>query len=294
VGTLDFGLRYHRPVIVDFHTHIFPPSVIEQRERLLQADPTFRLLYADPKAKLATADDLLRSMAVAGVDVSVALGFQWSDEALCRLHNDYLLEAAERSAGRIVPFCILPLAGSPASIDTTIDTCIKAGAQGFGELRPENTGFELDGEAGSNLADLAVRTQAALLFHVTEPVGHAYAGKEGLDVGAFARFATGHPEVTAVGAHWAGGLPFYASMPEVRRLFEGNLYVDTAATSLLYDDAIYERVAALIGPERILFGSDFPLLGQKRSRRRIEESGLDAETKALILGVNAMTLLKLS
>jgi predicted TIM-barrel fold metal-dependent hydrolase len=99
--------------------------------------------------------------------------------------------------------------------------------------------------------------------------------------------------VTSIGAHWAGGLPFYASMPEVRKLFDGNVYVDTAASSLLYDAGIYERVAGLIGAERILFGSDFPLLSQKRSRRRIEESGLDAAAKALILGENAARLLGL-
>jgi len=45
-------------VIVDFHTHVFPPEVIASRERYLAADATFRELYSDPKAKLATAEDL--------------------------------------------------------------------------------------------------------------------------------------------------------------------------------------------------------------------------------------------
>ena len=95
-----------------------------------------------------------------------------------------------------------------------------------------------------------------------------------------------------VGAHWAGGLPFYATMPEVKAAM-ANLHVDTAATSLLYDDTIYGRVAKLTGPETVLFGSDYPLLSQSRSRRRIEEAGLDTSTRDLILGANAAALLSL-
>lgn len=278
-------------MIVDFHTHIFPPRVIEDRERYVLEDPTFRLLYADPKAKLATAEDLLQSMDQVGIEVSVALGFQWADEATCRLHNDYLESTAAASNGRIEPFFMLPLAAGPEAFDAALPARATR-RSGFGELRPENAGIALDGDTGMGLAEFAHRREAPLLFHVSEPVGHTYPGKEGLDVGVFYRFAAAHPAVTAIGAHWAGGLPFYASMPEVRRLFDANVYVDTAASSLLYDDGVYERVAALIGAERILFGSDFPLLGQKRSRERIEKSGLDEASKALILGDNAMRLLK--
>jgi hypothetical protein len=54
-------------------------------------------MYTSPRAKIATAEDLLRSMDEAGVDVSVALGFAWRDHEDCVRHNDYLLEAAERS-----------------------------------------------------------------------------------------------------------------------------------------------------------------------------------------------------
>ncbi len=84
-------------MIVDSHTHIFPPEVIEQRERYLGQDATFRTLYESPKAKLATADDLLRSMDESGIDVSVAAGFAWRDAETCRLHNDYLMGAAAGS-----------------------------------------------------------------------------------------------------------------------------------------------------------------------------------------------------
>ncbi len=279
-------------MILDAHTHIFPPDIASKRETYLVADATFAELYADPEAKLATAEDLLRSMDEAQIDASIALGFAWTDAETCRLHNDYLLAAAAAFDGRILPFATLPLAATPDVIEAEARRCVEAGARGFGELRPDNLRFNLSGAADDHLARLAANLDAVLLFHVTEPAGHAYPGKKGGNLAAFADFVAAHPEVKVIGAHCAGGLPFYAAMPKAKATF-ANLRVDTAATSLLYDDTIYSRVAELIGPESILFGSDYPLLSQRRSRQRIEESNLDPAAIALILGANAATFLNL-
>jgi predicted TIM-barrel fold metal-dependent hydrolase len=278
-------------MVVDFHTHIFPPQVRERREDYLRRDPVFAQMYNSPKAEIATAEELLASMERAEVDTSVVLGFAWSEQELCREHNEYLLEAAARSSGRLVPFCIIqPRAGDDALAE--IERCVRGGARGLGELRPESQGYSLDESAGDILAEAARRHDLILLFHVSEPVGHAYPGKSGLGLDAFYRFVSCHQGLTAVGAHWAGGLPFYALMPEVA---EGlaNVYVDTAATPLLYGPAIYRQVAELVGSERILFGSDYPLISQRRQRQAIEDSLEDDEDgRRLILGENACRLLR--
>ena len=87
-------------MIIDFHTHIFPPEVVASRESLLRDDATFRELYSHPDAVLAQDTDLIASMDAAGIDASVALGFAWTAEDLCRQHNDYLIDAGARSNGR--------------------------------------------------------------------------------------------------------------------------------------------------------------------------------------------------
>jgi predicted TIM-barrel fold metal-dependent hydrolase len=131
-----------------------------------------------------------------------------------------------------------------------------------------------------------------VLVHVSEPVGHTYPGKEGFALDAFYRFLKAHPALTIIGAHWGGGLPFFASMPELPEVL-ANVWLDTAASSLLYGAEVYGRVVAAIGAERILFASDYPLLSQARSRRRVEESGLDGGALAAVLGGNACRLLGL-
>jgi predicted TIM-barrel fold metal-dependent hydrolase len=281
-----------KPLIIDVHTHIFPLQVISGRAAYLAADATFAALYANPRARLATATNLIASMDAAGIDVSVALGFSWKDEATCRLHNDYLLDAAAKSGGRIVPFCTLPLAAGFRSVETEARRCTKAGARGFGELRPESLGFDLAGEDGRLLGGLARDLNVALLFHTSEPVGHDYPGKDGLGITSLYAFIRDHPAVRTIAAHWGGGLPFYALMPEVK-LALNTARFDTAATSLLYYPAIYERIASSIGVESILFGSDFPLLSQARSRRRLAQAGFGQDDVNLILGENARRFLGL-
>ena len=279
-------------MIVDFHTHIFPPNVIEKRNEFVAEDQTFAALYGDREAQLASAEDLLRSMDQSGIDVSVALGFAWRDEATVRAHNDYLLAAAAASEGRIVAFCSLPLAANSAAIDDEARRCLRLGTPGFGELRPDNLNFDLAGTDGEMLGRLASETGAILLFHASEPVGHAYPGKHGLELELLYQFILQNQNARIVAAHWGGGLPFYSLMPEVSAAL-GNVSFDSAGTSLLYAPAIYAAVAELAGVGRIIFGSDFPLLKQKRSKQRIEAAELTVAQKEMVLGGNASVLLGL-
>ena len=41
--------------IVDFHTHLFPPEVRENREKYFAGEPAFELLYTSPKSKMIGA-----------------------------------------------------------------------------------------------------------------------------------------------------------------------------------------------------------------------------------------------
>jgi predicted TIM-barrel fold metal-dependent hydrolase len=295
-------------MIVDVHAHVFPPAVRERRAALLADEPAFAAIYSDASAAMATADDVLASMEAAGVDRTVIVNFAWRAEALIDETNDYILDAASRSAGRLIPFVSVHLAGGPrhggpdmeeAPSATGTDPRAKiralasAGARGIGELRPEDSGYNF---ANSDEADVLAWAAAAfdlpLLVHASEPVGHAYPGKEGLPIAALYAFAKAAQGVTIIAAHWGGGLPFYALMPEVRDAI-GSMYFDTAASHLLYDPAVYRRVADAVGIDRILFGSDFPLTTQAKALDRARAAGLDDRELAAVLGGNAAQLLGL-
>ncbi|MGB8348672.1 MAG: amidohydrolase family protein [Ktedonobacteraceae bacterium] len=279
-------------MIIDIHTHIFPPQVRDQRERYCARDPWFNHLYSNPRANIATAEDLCAEMATAGVDVSVATSFGWTDPALIQEMNDYVIDAARRYPGRIYGMAgVLPTTGDQAVYE--LERCAQAGLIGLGELMPHGQGYRLgDMALLQPLIAVARRYHLLILSHCTEPVGHRYPGKGNVSLADIEQFLTSFPDVRFIAAHWGGGLPFYTLMPEIQRL-TANVWYDTAATVYLYRKNILPIVAQLVGADRILFASDYGLLSQRRVIDHIQQSGLSDEDFQKVSGENARQLLGL-
>ena len=277
-------------MIIDFHTHVFPPGVKENRARYIRSDPFFASLYSDPKAKVATADELIASMDQNGIDLSVILNGGWATHELCVEFNNYILESISRYPDRLVGFCTV----QPQSVEEAIaeiERCAKGGIRGVGEIRPDVQPFNFaEREAMEPFIEVMKEYNLILLTHASEPVGHQYQGKGSITPDMLYPFITDFPDLTIVCAHWGGGLPFYALMPEVKEAM-GNVFFDTAASPFLYNPQIYGQVIQVVGADKILFGSDYPLLNQSRLLKEIDSQDLPPETKNLILSGNALRLL---
>jgi predicted TIM-barrel fold metal-dependent hydrolase len=286
----SFRLNIMSSVIVDFHTHIFPPWLRERRDEYIKVDPCFALLYSQPEARMATAEELLASMDEAGIGLSVVLNIGWVSHELCVKTNDYILDSVSRYPTRLIGFCaIQPRAGDAAIAE--LERYAEAGAKGIGELRSDVQGFNLaDKSTMKPLVDAALKHDLIFLTHSSEPVGHEYPGKGGITPDVLYPFITAFPNLTLVCAHWGGGLPFYALMPEVDKAL-ANVVFDTAATAFLYKPQIFEQVGRIIGSDKILFGSDYPLMHQSRVLDQIQSAQLPEEDKARILWANAQKLL---
>jgi len=277
-------------VIIDFHTHVFPPDVKKNRNKYIERDPCFAILYSDPKAKIATADELIASMDEAGVDISVILNIGWTTHELCVETNDYIIDAVSRYPQRLVGFCAVQ-PNSPKAAAAEIERCAKAGIKGVGEMRPDIQLFDLGDEMIMEpLAEVLKEHKLALLLHSSEPIGHNYPGKGVMFPDVLYPFITSFPDLTIVCAHWGGGLPFYALMPEVKKAM-ANVYFDSAASPFLYTPEVYSQVIKLVGADKVLFGSDYPLLTQSRLLSEIETLDMPEETKNLVLAGNALRLL---
>ena len=253
-------------------------------------DATFALLYSQPKAKLITVEELLTNMDKEEVDLSVILNLGWVSHELCVETNDYILEAISRYPNRLVGFCaVQPLAGDAAILE--IERCIQNGAKGLGEMRPDVQNFNLnDKSLVTPLVEIAIKHKLVFLVHASEPVGHHYFGKGKITPDILYPFIQNFPNLKLVCAHWGGGLPFYALMPEVAKALT-NVFFDTAATPFLYHPQIFKHVSDIIGVDKILFGSDYPLVSQRRVITEIESAELCEEDKIKILGGNAQKLL---
>lgn len=279
-------------MIIDFHTHVFPPRIKQNHRRYLAQDRCFAALYAQKTAKLATAEELIHSMDQAGIDKSVIVNIGWVTPELCAETNDYILESIARYPQRLIGFCSV----QPQSIEAAIaeiERCARAGIKGVGELRPDMQSFDLTNqEIMSPLVETIRKNHLILLIHTSEPVGHEYTGKGAITPEKLYPFIASYPDISLVCAHWGGGLPFYALMPEIKKALK-HVYFDTAASSFLYRPQVYQQVSQLVGADKILFGSDYPLLAQRRLIEEINATDLPAKAKRLILAGNARRLLGL-
>jgi len=131
-----------------------------------------------------------------------------------------------------------------------------------------------------------------VLIHSSEPVGHVYPGKGNTTPGRLLAFIREFPLNVIVCAHWGGGLPFYALMPEVGELLE-NVYFDSATSPFLYAPKVFRVAVELVGAERILFGTDYPLIDHQRLLGQVRQAGLPSEVEKAVLGGNAARLLGL-
>ncbi len=262
--------------------------MIARREEYLERDLWFRTLYTDPKARMGTFEQVVAEMDATGVDLSVIFGFAFEDQGLCREINDYVIEAVRAYPTRLVGLTSVSpeQPGALAELDRTLD----AGLVGCGELFPDGQRFELGKPSGlDRIADALHERHALLMVHSNEPVGHKYPGKGDNTPGPCYQFAERHPGLDIIYAHMGGGLFFYEMMPKAKETL-AHVHYDTSAAPYLYRRDIYSLAATAAGAEKILFGSDFPLISPGRYLSDTED--LDPGLRGPIFGGNALRLLE--
>ncbi len=281
-------------MVIDAHTHIFPPEMISGREHFFSGEPEFHLLYGSPNSKMATVDDLIGSMEANGIDYSVVFGFPWRSEQNMARHNDYVVESAARYPDRLIPLACLDLF-SPNCIYEAQRRRSGEGVAGFGELAIYSASGKLDiaMENFRALADLCMESGAILLAHANEPIGHVYPGKAPFGLDLYYRMAEAASGTNLILAHWGGGMIFYELLKKGAPETLQNVFYDTAASPYLYQKEIYSTAAQITG-DKILFGSDYPLISPKRYFKEMEESGLNKKQISAISGENAARLFGLN
>ena len=261
--------------MIDFHTHILPNQVDNIIKRFGN-DEVFKEMFGGSKE---TSD----------ISKSVILGYGWTNFDVLKMSNDYNLNCSKNN-NQLIPFCsVNPRFGKRSNDE--LERCISLGAKGIGEIHPSVQKLEMtDYEIWKDTMQMALNSNLPISIHCSEPVGHIYPGKGNVELNKMYEFIKLFPENKIILSHWGGGLFFYELMKEVKELSQ-NVYYDTAATSYLYNKDIFEISIKIIGAEKILFGSDFPILNPSRVLSEIKNIG--AENIQKLTSSNAKFLLGL-
>jgi predicted TIM-barrel fold metal-dependent hydrolase len=287
--------------------HLFPEEVYRNWGRYAARDPWFGALTRKPENGKGTEEawvniaEALAAADAAGVHGLGMQGWYWNDAGLMTLHNDYMAEAFHRHPGRLLGFAsINPKFGERAVAE--IERCVGLGFSGIGELGPGGNGYDFLDPAFLTVLECAQYHHLPVCIHCGEPVGHSYAGRDNTSLAPLPELAKRFPDLKLILAHLGGGLPFYAMNPRLGKAMK-NVYYDTAANPLLYGIRSIRAVMTMAGDDRLLYGSDFPLLLYPSRCRKAdfslflsdirENAGLTQEQTDLFLSDNFRSLFRL-
>ncbi len=294
-------------MIIDSHIHMYAPAVYADPVAWARRmdEPYWGALMGDNPAGRtiqgwATVDQLLVDMDAADVDKVVMQGIYFRHQETCVMQNNWYINWVRQHPDRLLGFAtVQPLAGQPALDE--VRRAVDNGLCGIGEILPFAQDHSIKDDCFLAVAELAIELDVPLCLHGAEPVGHDYPGRAYTPLQDYVWLAEQYPDLKLILAHFGGLLPYYELNRSIKKIMR-NVYYDTAATPLLYAPPVYKSVADIVGPEKILFGSDYPLLiypGQTRTPgfagllAEIRNSGLTEDELALMLGGNSRRLLKL-
>jgi len=286
--------------IWDAHVHCYPRSVIEDPQTWARSrgeSHWLQLVQEGPQG-WADVDQLVRQMDADGVERVLLQGWYWENAATAIEQNQWHAAWIDRYPDRLMACAnVHPDMPDPVQV---LEQAREWGAIAVGECLPEvqhSTGWAHPG--WGRILDWTDKNGFPLCLHVTEPAGHSYPGRVATPLDALVDLFESRPQQRWICAHWGGGLPFYSLNRRVRKALQ-NVWFDTAASPLLYDPRVWETGLHLAGPDRILFGSDFPLRlypGREKTPTwrhllaEVRASRLEAGERAALLGGNLRALL---
>ncbi len=245
-------------MIIDAHTHLVMDEV----------------LYGSLEATRGTGDEILIKTMDAN-DIAVS--------CLCTLDfrgpswkaNDELLAVVEKYQGRVLGFLSVdPRDGEGALAE--MRRAHRLGLVGL-KLHPWLQAFKADDPIAYPLIETATELGLPVFFHTGTP---PYT--QPLQCAVLARR---YPECTIILGHMGLGNYYLDSIHAAEDC--PNLWLETSAEVVPY--AIEEAVRRL-GPGRILFGSDGPLIDPGPEIAKIRALNISEADKAMILGQNAARL----
>jgi aminocarboxymuconate-semialdehyde decarboxylase len=266
----------------------------------------------------------LRDMDKQGIDVALLStnipGVDWfpvaDGPAVARDVNDELADLVAAHPDRFAALATLSLQ-APEAAATELERVMAAGFSGA-MIYSNAAGGPLDQPQLRPLFDTAARLGAPIYIHPTFPLTASTVDAYALIPTLGFMFDTTtaavrlvldglyerHPEFRLVLSHAASLLPQLAGRIDYEAERHGNgrgaLSVDPSEhLRLIYTDSVcawppaLRSTLELVGPERVMFGSDYPFWDPARSFQTVDEVDLDTETLEAVRATNAQRLFRL-
>lgn len=248
--------------IVDVHGHAGPYS-------------DFPVYRHDTQGMLATMD----RCGIERIVVAPHIGIGPDDDAGNRLAARMFGE----SAGRIVPFCAIHPGRSERAVRAQLERWVAGGTAVGLKFHPSLHQHEIGCEAYRVALEYADRYELPVLVHTWLGCGFC-------SPAALCETARRYPAARFLMGH-SGGIPPSYPLAAEPALETPNVWFDLTGSQSRV--GAIERLVALVGHERVLFGSDLPFLDPRPKLGQVLFAELSDDAKRAILSGNARRVFRL-
>jgi hypothetical protein len=259
-------------VIIDIHTHAWPDKVSQKARESLEK------LFGEKMVCDPTAANLLEHMDRNGIDISVICSVATRPEQVAGI-NDWLFGIRSE---RLKAFCAFHPGYSGWKDELKR---IRDNGDGI-KLQPEFQDFFVDDEKVFPAYEQMERAGLPVLFHCGEELSGTMSVRS--SPSRIAKIKDKFPGLRMIGAHFGG----FRLWGEVRQHLLGkDIYLDTSFFFGFLPDTEIKDLLLSHRPDRLLFGTDFPLTDQGKDLGYIGRLDIDKGLKDMILSKNAKDLL---
>ncbi len=261
--------------IINAHAHIYPEK-IAQKATIAIGD----FYNIDMSLPAGTAEKLIEDGQKCGVTKYVVHSVATTAHQV-RSINEFIKREMDEHQ-EFIGFMTLHPDLSLEEIKEEIDWCVKNGFKGV-KLHPDFQKFYVDEERAENIFK-SVGDKLCILIHMGDD-RYDFSKPERL-----VKMAKKYPNVNFIGAHF-GGYRCWDDAP----LYKGleNVYFDTSSSLPFITPEKACELIRLLGVERFLFGTDFPMWDTANEMERFNKIKLSETERKLILSGNIKKLLKI-
>ncbi len=257
-------------MIIDAHCHIYPDKIAE---KAAHSTGNFYDLPMKYDGKVST---LLECGEKAGVDKYIVQSVATTPKQVSSI-NHFIADTVKMYPEKMIGLGTL----HPDSEDIKgdVEELIKLGLHGV-KLHPDIQKFKLDDYRCLKIYDLCEKNHLPILIH-TGDNRYDYSNPNRL-----IPILEIYTELSVIGAHFGG----WSIWNEASKKLCGfkNFYVDCSSSFYMLDDETIKEIISRYTPDRVLFGTDYPMWDPDEELKRLRSLGLSQEDIEKIEYKNAL------
>ena len=268
-------------MLIDFHTHVFPENVAPKAIAALESAAK---KFGAKAVAGGTIGSLKKSMKSAGINFSVTFGVA-TKPAQVHSINNWAIENNSLENGIIFFGAMHPDFDNKVE---EINRLSNAGIKGI-KLHGEFQKFAADSEKMTPVYQTLAERKMFVVFHAGDDLFAGCSGNSSAE--KIKNVALNFPKLNIIAAHGGAFKQWDESIKHLSGM--ENVWIDISFLPGYISDELWSKMLKEFDYKKILLGSDFPWMSQKKTVEWLKQKNLDKKIENAILGKNASDILNL-